>query len=163
MRILVIGQAPSRTSGSRAFDGLSGDRLARHMGLCDRESLLNTLTCVNLLATYPGTGKGKGDAFPTHKARRSACDLLHSLANENDVRLLFAGHAVATACGVRRPYLEWVMHPIGHECAVIPHPSGINRWWNDEENRRRFLHFMRPLLGRCLHGSSLGASCQGTW
>lgn len=32
--------------------------------------------------------------------------------------------------------------------AVVPHPSGINPWWNDEQNRSHARGFFSQLLAR---------------
>jgi hypothetical protein len=42
----------------------------------------------------------------------------------------------------------WGEHEDGFDVAVIPHPSGVNHWWNDPANRRRFAEFAK----RTLHG-----------
>jgi hypothetical protein len=45
------------------------------------------------------------------------------------------GRRVAAAFGLASaPYLEWT-EARGRTWVVMPHPSGVNRWWNDEENR----------------------------
>lgn len=163
MHVVLIGQAPGRTSGALPFDGLSGDRLAQHMGLRNRLELRHLVRCLNLLARYPGpSGKGKGDAFPHGRARSAARCLLASLPVEQGQVVLLAGHDVGRACGVELPYLTWGRSAHGHRCAVIPHPSGINRWWNEAPNRDRFAAFVRPLLQSCgLRTDSDVSSCRG--
>jgi len=141
--IVLVGQAPGRSSGERAFDGRSGDRLAAYLGLGDREALLETVECLNLLRRYPGSAGPKGDAWPRHAGRRAARRLLGRLRGH---RVLLAGKNVARAFGVSADYLVWTSHPEGFRCAVIPHPSGINHWWNTEENRRRFRRWGRRVL-----------------
>lgn len=59
--------------------------------------------------------------------------------------MLLLGYRVAAAFGVRREY--FARQKIGTATAVVvPHPSGVNRWWNDSENVRRMERFMRGLV-----------------
>ena len=143
MKLVLVGQAPARASGSRAFDGRSGDRLAAYMGLADRGELLATLECLNLLRRYPGSAGEKGDLFPRAGARRAARRLLGRLTGR---WVLLAGKNVAGAFGMGTEYLTWETHPGGFRAAVIPHPSGVNHWWNDERNRRTFRRWARQAL-----------------
>lgn len=143
MKIVLVGQAPARNSGERAFDGRSGDRLATYMGLDDRHELLARFECLNLLGRYPGSAGPKGDVFPRARARGAARRLLGRLEGRS---VLLAGKNVAHAFGVRSEYLVWGDHPGGFVCAAIPHPSGVNHWWNDEANRRRFRRWAGAML-----------------
>lgn len=140
---MLIGQAPGPRSGTEPFDGLSGDRLARYMGLESRVELWEHFECHNLLRSYPGPAGEKGDVFPRTRARGAARRLLERL--EGRVVLL-AGKNVAQAFQVRSDYLVWGDHPAGFSCVVIPHPSGVNHWWNDEANRRRFRRWAGAML-----------------
>jgi hypothetical protein len=94
---------------------------------------------VNLLPAFPGKA-GKGDRFPRAAARQAALALLPALQGRRAVLL---GGRVAAAFGLpRAPLLVW--QPLaGGEVAVAPHPSGINRWWNDPRNVRRAKRFWR--------------------
>jgi uracil-DNA glycosylase len=143
VRLLLVGQAPARNCGKRAFDGRSGDRLAAYMGLDGRDELLARLECLNLLRRYPGSAGPKGDVFPRGKARGAARRLLRSLAGR---QVLLAGKNVAEAFQIQDDYLVWGDHPEGFRFAVIPHPSGVNHWWNDEANRRRFRRWAGTVL-----------------
>ena len=56
--------------------------------------------------------------------------------------VLFLGRKVAEAFGFdfrRLGYLWWDGET---ECAVVPHPSGVNRWWNDWHNRTEASAFL---------------------
>lgn len=145
MKLVIVGEAPARRSGRRPFDGLSGDRLAKYMGLGDRDELLSRTECVNVLRRHPGPDGDKGSAFPPEQAQRGARRLLSLLRGRT---VLLASKRVARAFGVRVDYLRWQDHPEGFRVAVIPHPSGVNRWWNEHENRRRFRRFARRTLRR---------------
>jgi uracil-DNA glycosylase len=144
-RVLLIGQGPSRRRprGARAFDGPgAGAHLAKLAGVPQAE-LLRRVRAVNLLKTWRGKA-GKGDRFPMAAARRAAAKLYSSkLYHEADV-VVFVGDAVARAFGVGRLkpcgiYWGWA--------AKLPHPSGVNRWYNEQANRDLASRFLRDLIG----------------
>jgi hypothetical protein len=137
--ITIVGQAPSRRLNERALDCPgSGDRLAALCGI-PRAEMLARCRAVNLLARWPGKS-GKGDGFDMRAARRAA-----SKMRMRGVVLLL-GWNVARATGSQsRTYLEW--HRLRGALAVVfPHPSGVNRWYNDRANKRRAARFLRRLL-----------------
>lgn len=128
---------------ARPFAGRSGDRLADLLGAASLRDLRDRYRLVNLLGYWPGPSpSGKGSAFPLDEARRAAETL--PLADGS----LLCGRRVAQAYGLARvPFLEWI-DARGRRVAVIPHPSGVSRWWNDPENVRRariFLEAARAL------------------
>ena len=129
--ILTIAQAPnSNGSNVRPLSGRSGRRLARILGL-DLDDMLAQLHPVNLLSRFYGKS-GKGDAFPPAEARRAAEQF--DLGNADAVVLL--GHGVAAAFGYRGEYLRW-FELRGRRAIVVPHPSGVSRWYNDPANVER--------------------------
>lgn len=106
--------------------------MAGLMGM-DREVFLRSFRRARLFSKYPGPAPGgQGDAFPMKEARRRARVLQDRLLSEAD-RVVFVGRAVSTAFGFSSPYLCWEKWQ-GRRAAVIPHPSGVNRWWNDADN-----------------------------
>lgn len=66
--------------------------------------------------------------------------------------MLLAGKRVASAFGLDEEYLaDPVAFPIGGRPVavhVVPHPSGVNRWWNEPANRERARAFLAEDLGR---------------
>lgn len=130
MRPLLVGEAPCPAGNTEPFDGPSGRRLALILGVGHAE-LLATTDRLNLLDSWPGAC-GKGSAFPAAEARAAAAVAL-ALAPHRT--LLLAGRRVAAAFGLRAlPYLRWAV--LGRRrVAVLPHPSGVNRWLNDPANR----------------------------
>jgi len=51
--------------------------------------------------------------------------------------LLLLGVKVCSAFGIEKPeWLEWYRSPLWGPMIAVPHPSGLNRWWNDAEHRR---------------------------
>ncbi len=91
---------------------------------------------VNLLDEWPGR-KQRGSAFPAQDARRMA-DYLYLWLQRRQQRypyVLLAGQRVASAFrfGGQRPFLTFPM--ANRATCVVPHPSGLNRWWSSEHNR----------------------------
>lgn len=144
-RTAIVGQAPSRTTDGRApFVGRSGVRLAALLGV-PAEELAERFDLRNLLDRWPGPSTGgKGDDFPADRARTAAERLLPALAWRRSV---LCGRQVAEAFGLGKlPVLTWHLAVDGglvtHAFAVIPHPSSVNLFWNDQGNVdtvRRFL------------------------
>jgi hypothetical protein len=93
---------------------------------------------MNLLPVFPGRA-AKGDAFPMWKARIAA------RRTKLRGRTVLVGRSVASAFGLRRiPFLVWFRLGAA-TVSVIPHPSGVCRWWNDPRNVSRAEEFLRPL------------------
>lgn len=135
MKPLLVGEAPARgTEGLPPFSGRSGAFLARVAGF----DVAARFECVNLLDRWPGP-QGKGSAFPLAEARAAALEL-----DVGGRTVILAGWRVAHAWPDRAPraYLVAVDGAHGGPLAVLPHPSGVCRWWNDAWRRdaaRRFL------------------------
>ena len=139
MRPLIIGEAPARTGDPRRpLLGRTGSRLAALCGLA-LQDYARTFARVNVLERWPGKA-GKGDAFDLPEARQRAALLRRRFVGGRLVVLL--GRRTARAFGLDSAYLL----PLRLSCAtvvVLPHPSGINRWWNEPENVRRASRFLR--------------------
>lgn len=155
--IVLVGEAPPRggLGPLGPFDCDSGLRLARldpaNVHVFDEYGVgamvVSTVRCevvgrtlglfnrVNLLAEHPGRGAGKGDAWPKEQAAEAWRALAPSLAGR---RVALAGRAAEGAGLKGLPPLRWLR--LGGEgepaevCA-LPHPSGVNRWYNDGANR----------------------------
>lgn len=143
-RPLLVGQAPgprtrpdyplypypSTSAGGRLM-GLMGLELHQYTRMFDR---------VNVLYTFPGKHE-RDDKFPMTKARPAAEAMRHFLYGRE---VLLVGRGVAEAFGHEPSYLEWVLEPWwGYRYAVLPHPSGRNRWYNEPGNRERAEEFLR--------------------
>lgn len=139
MKPIIMGQAPARIMRShKAFDGLSGQRLIKFMGLPTIMHLHHLFDCRNLMDKYPGRAN-VGDMFPQHEAslaaRLQARDLLGRV-------VVILGRGVAESFDLGwTPWLTWVCVR-GAKVSVVPHPSGVNRWWNDETNLRNGRSFL---------------------
>jgi hypothetical protein len=98
----------------------------------------------NLLGRHPGM-QGKGSAFPVDKARRAARRLERRAFPGRVVVLL--GRRVCSAFGLA------TLAPLDcevHQDALVvhlPHPSGVNHWWNERANRRAARAALQVLLG----------------
>lgn len=150
-RVVLIGQAPSRTSDPRRplTGGPVGSRIQALAGLTLR-GYVETFERANLLGAFPGRGPGKGDLFPMREARGEAARWAPELGGRD---LVFLGRKVADAFGFPpKPFLRWAWFdgPAGTVLrgACLPHPSGVNIWWNDERHRRRARRFLRLLVRR---------------
>lgn len=143
MKPLLIGEAPSRTSDpKKPFHGASGTYLAKLAGLSGVIQLSYEFRLRNILQRWPGIGNAgeKGSRFPIAKAKRVA----RKIPLEGIV--ILAGRRVAKAFGLdHAPYFTFFER--GEAIvAVIPHPSGANRFWNDPENRVIAAKFLRGVL-----------------
>jgi hypothetical protein len=129
-RALLVAEAPCRGRNRTPLDGGAGDRLARHAGLADRSELLEAFDAWNLLGRWPG-GAGKGSRWPAERARRAAAR--HPLRGV----VVLLGGRVARAYGMHRLAL-WRFHELPRArglVAVIAHPSGVVRTYNEERHR----------------------------
>lgn len=140
---ILVGEAPSRES-DRAFGGRSGRRLADVAGVSHER----ILSCPrwNLLPSNPGRVEGrKGDRFPLARAREHAESISRFLAFR---RVIFVGRRVARAFRVPETVdvLTWTAGPPGSTFAIVPHPSGVNTWWNDPAHRDAARAFLRDAL-----------------
>jgi hypothetical protein len=144
----------------------SGKKLAELMGVAD---MTKAFACVNLVDRWPGV-TSRGGAHPNGLARRAAGALWLSLPAE--ARLVFVGRRVGEAFDPyfdESPFFSWerlyitqlpgsVVTERGHgalqvvsdarvgrDVVLVPHPSGMNRWWNDPKNRAKAARFFRGL------------------
>lgn len=143
--LILIGQAPNQHGDERhALEGCLGDKLACLFG-CQPDEYLRLTQRFNVLPGWMGKA-GNGDRFPVGLARQNARRMRYSLGG---CRVLFVGVATAAAFGVGPPILRWGQHRVAKDnseafrAAVLPHPSGINRWWNDRQHRRAAQRFMQ--------------------
>ena len=152
MRILFVGQAPSReTDGLPPFVGKCGTFLAELLGTT-QEQMLFDHDFVNVLDRWPGRGPG-GDKFPMLEAKVAAKKKIPQLRGRTVVLL---GANVARAFGGPKfQYLGWYqlrnpdnLSDIICQATIVPHPSGVNRHWNNHDNRLIAAKFLRTLASR---------------
>ena len=158
-KIVIIGEAPKVDSriatlalrlrertGEEGLERLMNripitGRIGRRLaGLCglDYHDFLRTFDRRNLL-NYEQGPLGKGDDFDPFAARRSALLMTPALTGREVVLL---GRRVERAFlgPTSLPYLSWTDLQ-GVRWATCPHPSGINRWWNEPANRSKAEEF----------------------
>lgn len=159
MRILLIGQAPGpntdpdlplypipRTS--------TGGRLQSIMDV-SRGEYLSLFERINLLPYFPGRHK-RDDKFPMSNARLAASVLRPLLSGRT---VVLVGRGVADAFEFPADFHDWVDWSVRRRCivtreqgmakmAVIPHPSGRNHWYNNQDNRDAARAFWAGVLGR---------------
>lgn len=103
---------------------------------------------VNLIPKFPGkSGTTKEDAFPVGKARWHARRLAPRLKGRE---VIILGRQPAEVLGVNTPFHWWLEDGPGFIAAVVPHPSGRNRWYNDVANREAAELFWRGVASRKL-------------
>lgn len=133
MNVLVVGEAPGRRSGG-VLEGYER-----------KLSGLSSLRRVNLVETYPGPAPSKGALFPAHEAARAAIRL--DRRTDRGTSFVLVGRRVAAAFGFRRheyDMFDWFARG-GRSFVVVPHPSGVNTWWNDPAHREIARRFMAGL------------------
>lgn len=141
---VLVGLAPSRSSDPAVpvLGGRSGRFLAELAGV-PTHALAFLFVRVNLLGRLPER-VARGDLVGP------AWGVVSALGGRRAVLL---GRDVAGACGARvrglgsAPWLEWRPLPSGSG-AVMPHPSGRNRWWNSQDNRAAARAFLREEMTR---------------
>jgi len=146
MSITLMGQAPGPNSSEDLRHALfphpknsAGYRLYDIVreaagGSLFRAEYLRMFTRVNLLTEYPGP------VFPMSEARAIA-----KLCWEDyeDQRLILMGTQLADAWRFEaQPFCEWRFDG-AIEYAVVPHTSGLNRWYNEPSNRELVVQFFR--------------------
>lgn len=146
MKTILLGEAPAKEMDGfdrPAFTSMSGRRLSKLIG-CEVTEVFETM---NLLDFWPGDA-GKGSLFPREEACRAALKVWKELEHRDPKpRVILAGRRVATAMAVPKavPYLTWIkINQVN--LAVLPHPSGINQWWNDLTSMRKAQDFLMKEL-----------------
>ena len=144
---LLIGQAPSRdTDGMPPFSGRSGKRIAMLMGI-SHDELRVRFALANILDSWPGK-QGNGDAFPLELARKRGWQARTALKQR---RVVAFGASVIKVLGYEPDdlmLLRFAYREAGNgktAIAYVPHPSGVNRWWNDPDNAKRAQQFLYKL------------------
>ena len=140
MKPLIVGEAPGKNGDpSKPIEGRVGARLADCCGLT-LDEFLAAFERVNLLDEQP-QDSGKGASFDVRQAGRVTRELEKTFAPGQVVLLL--GKRVARAFRIScAEYFDWFALNHAQAC-VVPHPSGVNRWWNEPENELQMRRFMR--------------------
>ena len=152
-KILLVGQAPSRNGGygEKALDaGIPSSASGRLLKLFDmsREEYLDRFKRLNLLDYWPGALKsGRGDKFPILEGRKSAQRIQKQIS---EYHILCIGKRVGKCfnmddCFKWEEYIH--CYPFTrNRVAMIPHTSGLNRFYNDPDNIQRTKTFLQELI-----------------
>lgn len=138
MRPVLVGIDPGG-SGAEPLspDYPSGARLAR-LARASRDEFLYRFDRINLHAS----GEDCDDAL----AARNLIPILRGR------RVVALGRRVSRAIDASDgPIGEWSVRPGGYVGCYLPHPSGLNRWWNDPGNVRAAEDLMGSVDRPCLH------------
>ena len=152
MKPVLVGQAPGPNTDPElplypVPARSAGGRLQRMLGL-SRAEYLRLFERTNLLYRYVGTTLN-GDRV-CRKEARVAAGALQPLLQSRVVVLV--GRKVADAFDFHEEFFVWrrvgnrSLHTENGWWGCIPHPSGRNRLYNDEETVRLLREFFDPLL-----------------
>jgi len=169
-RVLLVGEAPNcevvaehpglvlRPDSSGKMH--SANRLLKFTGW-SQEDYLRIFVRRNVLDFVPPKGI-RGRTFPTEKARFGVTRLLREVEDSRTLddgsrvisAMVVLGRRAASAFewwtnGEKLDYLQWgrvVLTPRSTiSAAIVPHPSGVCRWWNEEKNRKEAREFFSIL------------------
>lgn len=147
MKPLIVGEAPSKNEVTeRPIEGRIGRRLAALAGLTLEEFLAH-FDRVNLLHERQDTAE-HGFQFDRFAATKAAREL--GMTFQHDQVILLLGKRVADAFGMVdiKHFESRSFYSICGTIFVMPHPSGVNRWWNKLCNKREAETFMRTIIER---------------
>ncbi len=146
---MFVGEAPGRLGprkldlvfACKAVGGVMDAVDIERVGAPEVSALLRRSQHRNLLNYWPGED-GKGSYFPAVVAKEKAREFRPPLHVHT---LVLLGMRVAAAFNMhlvpyfeRRAYRDRLIY-------VAPHPSGVNRWWNDPANRWQARCFLEGL------------------
>lgn len=127
--IIFVGQGPSQDGDPyKPLEGAIAERIGSLLKISD---FVEGYARINLNSEWIGKlgGDGKGDVFDGAEGRASAKVLLRG----SWTRYVLLGKKVADAFDVKGEPLQTVKHGV-KAFFLLPHPSGINRWWNEPDN-----------------------------
>lgn len=162
MKTILLGEAPPKsrprdTPESRPFSGASGRRFSEMIG----EDVVKAFDTRNLLPEWPGAAS-KGSKFPMMAAQIGAHRLLRTLPRDG-TRIILCGSRVARAMSLQwMVSLRWYRvswqspRYIQARAIFIPHPSGVNRQWNDPEVVEAVKQVLLAEVERMKSGSTAG-------
>ena len=142
-RAFILGQAPGIVEADelRPWRGRAGQTLRRWLDM-DEDTFYASFYCASVTRCYPGRATGGGgDRTPTAR-EQELCSFWREWEFELvrprlivavgglAIRRLLGIASLDASVGERFEYGEAVAVP-------LPHPSGVSRWMNLPENRRR--------------------------
>lgn len=149
MKPLLVGQAPARSGDGRPFTGASGRRLCSLLEIESYDDLAHLLDMTNLIPQIQPKIKGKkGDSFDRALAKRAAIRIYTQCVEEGRDRVILAGKGVAAAFLPQQQAINYFQRylTVSIRICVIPHPSGVNLFWNDPANVEKASRFLRAIV-----------------
>ena len=141
--ILFVGESPPAGAppSFRPFDCASGSRLAKALGLVDREALLANVPFTNIFPTP--TGVKECPPWDIHDARNSAATIMGKTRTvvclgQTRVGPAFIAEAHAPC--------TWRRTEHGTDIVVVPHPSGQHQGYNTDEAKQEIRRTVLPDL-----------------
>jgi uracil-DNA glycosylase family 4 len=142
-RAYIYGQSPGIVEGEqrRPWRGRAGQNLRRWLGL-DEETFYATFYCASVTRCYPGhSPAGTGDRVPTGREQELCAFWLNWELRLLRPELIVTVGGLATRRLVQVRGLDACIgatfEHAGATVIPLPHPSGVSRWLNAPENRRR--------------------------
>ncbi len=142
MRIF-LGEAPNRSSYDPAFVGDSWGRVENLFGPLFSHCFHHRLNVCQRKQPRVGNKGSQFSASTMILAIESTIATVLEMGGPN-VRIVIAGKRLAHSIGLAKDtqYFEASHLPEKFDnfgngdplCWIVPHPSGINRWWNDPSN-----------------------------
>lgn len=140
LKHLIVGEAPNRRGHHLTLVGLG-----RLLGISSIEAS-EAFDRMNVFPYWLGSStSGKGDWWdPVESAKIVEILRSRGFFGSPDYprkRVILMGKRVARAFGLEKlEYFDRIAvidepHRSATEHVVVPHFSGVNRWWNDESNR----------------------------
>lgn len=166
MKLLIVGQAPSRSmepDDKPLWNTTALTMIAKYGGLADKYRVYELAELTNMIQEYPGPqlGNEKYDAYPKtqamHELRERVLPWVKARQSE-ETTVVFLGSAVRDTVArwtvlrdtelhgvVRKPawFDEYMITGVEARVFFSPHPGGTSMWWNDPKNRQRGSLFWR--------------------
>jgi len=154
-KIVFLGECPG-PSGKKGFEGWSGQRLLR---LCrDVPNLQEQAVFLNVFNEWQGPATrhnergGKGSCFSISKAKRRAPFVASRIRRLSPTLVVLLGKRVALSFGLRLPFMAFTyLEAFKAWATIIPHPSGVVRWWNTVDNVSEFQNTMSDVFDEHFH------------
>jgi hypothetical protein len=126
--IIFVGQGPSENGDPYLpLEGRIGEKLGDLLEVTD---FAQSFARINLNSEWIGKGSGgKGDVFDRSEGKTAAKVLLRG----SWTKYVLLGKLVALCFDANGEPLDTVRHGV-KSFFLLPHPSGINRWWNNPAN-----------------------------
>lgn len=142
MKVLLVGHSLPRgyAPGTPAFPDNSARWYRKMMEVDDIHDWMDTINLVDR--------DGMTTLVSPREEQEGISRVLRHIIETRPAKLLLAGPGVSKPMGLERSYFEWGRASFNkHELQFcqVPHPSGLNRWWNLPLNRSEASLFFRSL------------------